>query len=397
MGKRAKGRGLASRIHNSSSMRLLIVTHYFPEHRGGIEIVAGELAQRLARDGVHITWAASAGTSPTAAPGAVPMQACNFTEDRLGFPYPIWSPASLMRLRQLVRDCDIVHLHDSLYMGNFLAARMARQLGKPVVVTQHIGEVPYKNPILRGLLHVANRTVARRVMSSCDRCIFISPRVRDFFSRFVRFRTSPLYLPNGVDTERYHPATEDERRGIRQRLGWPLDRPVLLFAGRFVEKKGLLALREVARQVPECQFVFAGWGPIDPRGWNLPNVSCPGSLGSAELADHYRAADLLLLPSVGEGFPLVVQEAAACGTPALISRETAEGHDEISGFTAVCEPDAPAVLARLRTILGERDEWKARREQAASFARARWNWDTVAMEYRKMFEELSRLRLRAQH
>lgn len=370
-------------------MRLLIVTHFFPEHRGGIEIVAGELARRLARDSIDIRWAASDNCSTSGAPGPVPMRSWNVAEDHLGFPYPLWSMDSLRRLRHLIAWCDVLQLHDSLYQANFIAQRIALRMRKPVVVTQHIGEVPYKNPLLRGLLKTANRTVARRVMTGSDRCVFISPRVRDYFSRFVRFRTPPLYWPNGVDTGQFQPVDEHERFELRRKHGWPTDRPVFLFAGRFVEKKGLLALREVARELTECDFVFAGRGPLDPKNWGLANVCCSGSLGSSALAEHYQAADLLVLPSVGEGFPLVVQEAAACGTPALISRETAIGHDEVRPFTYVSEPDPASVLLQLRLILNKREDLHARRTLAATFAHANWDWEQCTQKYRTLFEELS--------
>lgn len=371
-------------------MRLLIVTHYFPEHRGGIEIVAGELARRLAQTGVQIAWAASDTDSMNRAPGAIPMRAWNVAERRLGFPYPLWSPRSLSRLRSLMEWCDVVHLHDSLYMGNALAARLARRLHKPVVITQHIGSVYYRSRILRGLLWLANRTVARRVLTGCDRCVFISPRVRDYFQNFVRFRSPPIYQPNGVDTTRFRPVSEEERCRLRKQFGWTDARPALLFVGRFVEKKGLPALQEAARQLTKCDFVFAGWGPLDPREWNLPNVQYAGSLSGSELALHYQAADLLVLPSVGEGFPLVVQEAAACGTPALISNETAEGHEDIRDFTYVCAPDAPSVVAELQQILNNRSELAKRREWASSFAVATWDWERVTEQYRLMFSELVR-------
>ena len=295
-------------------------------------------------------------------------------------------------MSHLVARCDIVHLHDSLYLGNVLACRLAKRYGKPVVVTQHIGAIPYKNPLLRGLLSIANRTLARRVLTGCDRCIFISPRVRDYFARFVRFRSPSLYWPNGVDTDRYRPTTEEERREIRARFNCSAARPMLLFVGRFVEKKGLLVLREAARQRPDCDFVFAGWGALDPRGWNLPNVRCLGSLSASELVPYYRAADLLVLPSVGEGFPLVVQEAAACGTPALISRETAEGHPDINAFAYVADPDVAAVVRRLGEILSRRDELGERRRTAAEYARRHWDWERLADRYRALFEELCHVR-----
>src|ERR1051325_9381093 len=109
---------LLCRASRAEAMRVLLVTHYFAEHRGGVEIVAGELARRLAARGVQITWLASQSAEP-AAPAkdeAVmrrPIYAWNFTEQRLGFPYPLWSPLDLLRLSQQVRNAEVVHLHDS--------------------------------------------------------------------------------------------------------------------------------------------------------------------------------------------------------------------------------------------------------------------------------------------
>ena len=97
--------------------------------------------------------------------------------------------------------------------------------------------------------------------------------------------------------------------------------PIALFVGRFVEKKGLHYLREAAAIRRDVQWVFAGWGPIDPGSWGLPNVRTYAGLKDNSLADLYRASDVLVLPSKGEGFPLVVQEALACGLPVVCGSE----------------------------------------------------------------------------
>ncbi|HYL26140.1 MAG TPA: glycosyltransferase family 4 protein, partial [Burkholderiales bacterium] len=309
--------------------RVALVTHYYPAHRGGVERVAGQLAERLAADGVaEIEWHASdCDAAPAPAPGlkSAPAPSWNGIERMLGLPYPLWSVAALRRLAGACRGADVVHLHDCLYFANLIAFIAARRAGKPVLVTQHIGHVPYRNPLLRGLHGAANRLLGRWVLGGADQVVFESATVQDYFSRFVSFRRPPVLIENGVDTARFRPATADERRSLRGRLALPADRPVLLFLGRFVEKKGLPILRALAERFPRLHWVLAGWGPIDPASWQLANVGVVRSPGTEDLRALYASADLLVLPSVGEGVPLSVQEAMACGTPALIGEETAAG------------------------------------------------------------------------
>jgi glycosyltransferase involved in cell wall biosynthesis len=375
-------------------MRVLVVTHYFSEHRSGVEIIAGELAQRWARRGVEVTWVAT-DEGHGGGNGKItrrPVTGWNFTERKLGFPYPIWAPWSLARLWREVARCDIVHLHDSLYMGNAAAYAAARYLGKPVVVTQHIGAVPYSRRLLRGLLETANRTVARVVLAGADRSVFYSPKVRRYFADLFRTRRSPVDLPNGVATETFHPVDPAARRILRDRLGWRPDRPVLLFVGRFVEKKGLKFLGELARDVQSVDWVFVGWGAEDPARWGLPNVMCVGSLPQEEIVRYYQAADLLVLPSVGEGFPLVVQEAMACGLPVMTSPDTAAGGVGIDGLVYSVELQQEAWRRELTRLTGSIQQLEAQRGAVACFARATWDWEHCADRYLQLFETVRKER-----
>ena len=352
-------------------MRIVLVTHYFPAHRGGIELVAGELATRLAGKGADITWYASDTDAAPEIPGVtcVRAKAYNAIERRLGVPYPLWSISALRALSRAVRAADAVHLHDCLYLANVVAYLAARRAGRPVIVTQHIGMVPYRNPLLRALLFLAYRVLGRLVLGGATQVVFISGTVKRYFETFVTFRAPPHLVPNGVDTAMFQ---QQERQ--------PDSTMHLLFVGRFVEKKGLPFLRELALRLPQARFTFAGWGPMDPDDWAMPNVQVLGNKSRAELAELYRNADLLVLPSVGEGFPLVVQEAMACGTPALVSDETAAG---APGAPLLHEP---LELDRWVACIENKSVYEAMRPRVAAYARQHWSWEHCAERYAGLFQ-----------
>jgi glycosyltransferase involved in cell wall biosynthesis len=371
-------------------MRITLVTHFFPAHRGGVERMAGQLAERLAAQGIaRIEWHASdCDPPPPAAPGlsVVPAGSCNILERAVGVPYPFWSPAALLRLARAVRSASVVHLHDCLYLpvlAAFAAARLGRR--RPVVVTQHIGHVPYRNPVLRALHAAANRLLGAWVLGSADQVVFESETVRAYFAERVRFRSAPQLIENGVDTRIFRPCSAAERRELRAQLGVAPGKPLLLFIGRFVEKKGLGVLRELTGQIPHAHWLFAGWGPMDPAAWGRANVTVRLRPGHEDLTALYQAADLLVLPSVGEGFPLSVQEAMACGTPALVGEDTAAGcpeaRDVLLGERVGGADTAARWAARVQALLAAPRQLESLRPRVAAFAAENWSWEQCVARY----------------
>lgn len=368
-------------------LRVTLVTHYFPSHRGGVERVAGQLAQRLAAAAVaEFEWHASdCDAAPPSSAGvrAVPAPSCNFTERWLGFPYPVWSPQAMRRLARACAQADVVHLHDCLYAPCLFALRAAKRSRRPVLLTQHIGAVPYRNPLLRAAHASANRLLGAWALGGAEQVVFESESVRRHFSRYVRFQRAAELIENGVDTDHFRPASESGRRALRAALGVPEGATLLLFLGRFVEKKGLPVLRELAERLPQAFWLFAGWGPLDPSQWGRGNVRVIHNPGN--ILELYQAADLLVLPSVGEGFPLSVQEAMACGTPVLVGSETAEGCPQ-AGSVLLAEPTglpdtAQRWARRLQALLASPQPLQALRPQVARFAQEHWSWDRCTARY----------------
>lgn len=367
-------------------MRIVLVTHFFPAHGGGVEKVALQLATRMVAAGHEVVWCASDTDATPAVPGlrCEPMRTFNGVERWSGFPWPVWGPGSLARLAALVRGADAVHVHDAIYASSLAAAVLARRHGKPLVVTQHIGQVPL-GPLLRPVLAAANRLGAGLVLSPARAVAFISPAVRRHFESIAGVRPSFHDVANGVDHTLFHPAHEAPP-SLREALGFDATRPLLLFVGRFVAKKRLPLVREIAAARPDWQWCIVGQGPDRPETWGLGNVRVLPAMPQDQLAALYRAADLLVLPSEGEGFPLVVQEAMACGLPCAISDEVAAGSTMPAGlwlglpssrerFGAIAVPALEAWLAQ------PHEQRAAHRQRCAAFAAGHWSWDEAARRH----------------
>ena len=376
-------------------MKITMVSHYFEEHRGGVEIVAGALAQRLASRGFKLSWLATGERqNVTGDVARIDLRAWNVLEARAGLPYPILHPSACVLIFQNVRASDIVLVHDGIYLTSIVAGLAARVHRKPLVVVQHIGEVPYRSMALRFLMRLANRMFSATMLTVADRVVFISSLTQNHF-RGLKFRRQPERIYNGIETKVFHPTPGLEKSNHRCALDLPVDARIVLFVGRFVEKKGLHIIERMARNAPHLLFVFAGWGPMDPAQWGLPNVRVFRNLSGKTLAPLYQASDVLLLPSVGEGFPLVIQEALACGLPVVCGADTAMADPAASALVKGVELDVPvevasaAVGAAVEAALSETDTHGASQIRA-DFAARHYSWDSVIDRYEGLLTSLTK-------
>ena len=167
----------------------------------------------------------------------------------------------------------------------------------------------------------------------------------------------PIY--NGVDTEVFRPASPEENRETREKLGIPENAKMILgVANVWDQRKRLSAMVALASAVSKDNAVVAVVGISEKQKQALP----AGMIGitrteSAEaLARLYAAADVFVSTSVEESFSLVIAEAMACGTPVVCAdgggcRElVAEGVGKV-----VPRDDKAALLDAVREVLAHRE------------------------------------------
>lgn len=375
---------------SDTRIKLVQVSAFFANHGGGIEVVADRLAQTIAGRGFLVHWIAGGAFKerPEALAAGLTIEqarSIDFVERRLGIPAPIWSFGSLKVLWKAIAGCDVVQVHDFLYVPTLAALCFAGILRKPVVLTQHIGRITFRSGFAKTTVFLLHRTIGRLVMRLASQVVFIGGPVMQYFQRFSDFRNPPLFIANGLDHAVYRPST------VLRTSSGPLR---CLFVGRFVKKKGLALLRRCI-DLPDTHWTFVGWGPMSPANWGpLPaNVEVLEGLKAGEVVRHYQTADLLVLPSTGEGFPLVLQESLACGTPVLISGEIAEAFPAIDPqCTFIVELRSANAAERLRDRLKKLAQERltaVSRQHAAALAQ-QWSWEGCVDQYCAIYTGLVR-------
>ena len=162
-----------------------------------------------------------------------------------------------------------------------------------------------------------------------DQIVVVNPVFIDKLVKYGIDRDKVKYIPNFVSKKEFYPESLVKKNAFRNELGIPLDKFVVFGDGQVQERKGVDDFAKLAEANPEIQFIWAGgfsFGKITD-GYehyknlveNPPkNLKFTGIVDRAKLVDYLNIADLFLLPSFDELFPMSVLEAFSCGTPVLL-------------------------------------------------------------------------------
>ncbi len=286
---------------------------------------------------------------------------------------------ALRRMRR-ARDFDLIDAH-YFYPDGVAAIVLGRFLSKPVVITARgtdVNLIPrYRIP--RFMI----RNSARRAAG----IIAVSQALKDAIVALGVPARAITVLRNGVDLETFHPGG---REAARAQLG--LSGPVLLSVGHLIERKGHEYAIGALTKLRHATLLIAGEGPerksLEALAENLgvaERVRFLGAIAHEDLQGIYVAADVLILASSREGWPNVLLEAMACGTPAVATNSW--GNPEV-----ISAPEAGALLKSrsaegvadaLETLLANAPDRNATRAYAERFS-----WDATSEGQQKLFEEI---------
>ena len=380
---------------------ICIVTHTFLPHVGGIERVVYEQGKRLLRRGFDVTVLTSKmHTANNYVVDGIKVRcydSLNAAFD-LGIPYPIPQINSFKPFLKTVNESDLIHVHGHPYLSSLYAAKLAKFLGKPVVLTQHNTFIEYGNGLWDHVEWLNDATVGKQAIKSADRIIAVSDATRRYVLSLGADPEKTSVLRNGVDISRFKPSSVS-RVAVRWKLGIPHDATVVLTVRRLVFKNGIDTLIESAeiavKQNPKLVFLAIGTGPdresVQTRIRQLglaDKFRLAGFVSDADLPAFYNAADIFALPSKsGEGLPLVALEAMSTGLPVVATNIGGIREVLIGGCGTLVPAADPAEMAKA-ILEFSKTELSDIKSALRTVAERKFSWEANVKSLMEIYEEL---------
>ena len=377
-----------------ANMHILIVAHHYPPHISGIGNVAYKQAEQLAKKNAQVTVLTTncsdkAGVTEHKAGYVIQrLRALNIFEDKMDAPFPLFSPTIFWHAYKHVKKSDIIHIHDVFYMSSQIVGIMAILQRKPFYITQHVGLVDHPSKLVMTVQKVVYQTFGKLLFKRSNGIIVYNANVKEFITSLGIKTPKIIQNYNGIDTQYFSPYSRDKINELKEKYNFPTTKPIVLFVGRLVPKKGFDLVFKSKSE--EYLTLIVGNGRVPVHMKNNKDVVFFGPATQAQLLDLYRLSDVFVLPAVGEVFTLVMQEAMACGLPTITTNDNAYlDYDILHDLIGFTERDTTSIKSIIYKILNDDNLYKKMSDYSRQLAITNFSWEQNYPNEFDLYEDIS--------
>lgn len=259
-------------------------------------------------------------------------------------------------------------IHGWSYFTNVLAIILGALMGCKVCVR---GDNPINQEVLKSKSFLFFKSIILKyfLFRFIDFFMYVGKQSKEYYKFYGVKDNKLIFTPHAVDNNRFRKdylLLKDRLIDIKKHLALPLNKTIILYSGKFIEKKRPLDILKSIRLInhKEVAIVLIGDGELRNEVEtfisenSLSNVFLPGFLNQTEISNYYAVANIFVLPSgSGETWGLVINEAMNFGLPVVVSDLVGAADDLVrvgyNGYTFRCG-DIKELAEKIDTIISEK-------------------------------------------
>lgn len=305
-------------------------------------------------------------------------------------------PSEIMRLRQLIPNFDLLHVHGprAALFGR-LAATTMRHRPRVVYTLHGFGAAHYPRAKRTAML-----ALERSLSRATDRVVCVSAQERHLVAQANIVSADRLVqIDNGIDIAAYQAPAGFDRQAYRSHAGFAADTQLIVTVSRLHPQKDiaslLQAMAKIRAELPRARLWIISDGPLRSEletlaaALRLTDIVTFAGFRS-DISQILNAADLFVLATHWEGMPLVLLEAMSVGLP-TIGSDVIGVNDVLAGTDAgrLVPPANPDALAdAIREILQDEETRRSMGERGRALIQSRFTRERMAAQMTQLYESL---------
>jgi len=389
-------------------MKILQVVPSYSPSWGGPSKVVHDLTKQLSSRGLDVDILTTCSDGELLYPVQNGVNLIAFKRNYLsklwtGFSWEIYG-----FLRESIKEYDLIHIHELWHYPHLMSSRFALNNNIPYLIAVH-GELEdwclghkrfkkqlYSLSIQKNLLRKARNIHALTSNEKLSINKYLNNELEDIIT-----------IPNGINLVEF--SSLPHRGGFKRQYAQLIDGNYILFMGRINIKKGLDILIEafkcLANEYKELYLVIAG---PDNEGYaqelrellkytKLANKTIfTGMLTGEDKLQAFVDAELLVLPSYSEGFPIVLIEAMACGVPVVMSNKAGISREvELNKAGVIVETNPESLYKGIKNLLDHEELRKKVAENGKRFVKNNYDIEKITDKLIEVYEQIANKNLGA--
>lgn len=305
---------------------------------------------------------------------------------------PVFIIFQFLAIRRIVRKekIKLIHAHWLLPQG-FVAVLYKTFLNRniKIITTIHGADINSFN-------NFVGKTIKKFILKRIDELTVVSTAIKEKAIN-LGYNKNVFVYPMGVDTNLFSP----EKKSDNLRKNLLITGAFLLFVGGLLERKGIRyligAIPAVIKKFPDAKLVVIGDGNLKSEMIELTkqlkiteNIIFTGSIPHDELPPYFATADLFILPSFSEGWPVVVMEALSSGTTTIVTNipvfEKHEHKEQL--FTIVPAGNSELMAKEINKLLSNNEVLLSSQNELRNYTKSYLEWGSIAEKYKNLLNSL---------